>query len=72
MRLKGPARSIDVSLLFQEQRRLRKKISGTLVGFLEDEEALYVQNFSKHVKHVCRPVSCFTFNDVFLKGSDRK
>jgi len=28
MRLKGPARSIDVSLLLQEQRRLRKKISG--------------------------------------------
>jgi len=31
MRLKGPARSIDVSLLLQEQRRLRKKISGTSV-----------------------------------------
>eukprot|EP00438_Fugacium_kawagutii_P010472 Skav230362 [mRNA] locus=scaffold291:60687:61064:- [translate_table: standard] len=28
MRLKGPARSIDVSLLLQEQRRMRKKITG--------------------------------------------
>ena len=31
MRLKGPARSIDVSLLLQEQRRMRKKIVSALI-----------------------------------------
>jgi len=35
MRLKGPARSIDVSLLLQEQRRLRKKISSMEQMLLE-------------------------------------
>lgn len=32
MRLKGPARSIDVCLLLQEQRRLRKKVISCLDG----------------------------------------
>ena len=34
MRLKGPARSIDVSLLLQEQRRIRKKIVSALIESL--------------------------------------
>eukprot|EP00435_Cladocopium_sp_Y103_P041685 s3347_g11.t1 len=53
MRLKGPARSIDVSLLLQEQRRMRKKIVSIeqiLADFRRDTERLRSKRPSSNSK----------------------